>query len=65
MDVIPMLVFPVCWDDVGLNNKLYMYMFTLVTGHLISYHIIYHIYHIIFIHLGLDLYRYENSHNNT
>jgi len=36
MDVIPMLVFTVCWDDVFLNNKLYKYMFTLVTGHLLT-----------------------------
>jgi len=36
MGVIPVLVFPICWDYLGLNNKLYMYMFTLVTGHLIT-----------------------------
>ena len=26
---------------------------------------LYSLYHIIFIHLPLDLYRYGNSHNNT
>jgi hypothetical protein len=26
MDVIPMLVFPLCWDGVDLNDKLYIYV---------------------------------------